>query len=60
MDLLKTYHGVITKMNQIDYQKLMPHFHLYPTALYNQDTVCYKGKLTPKTKEFSCQHIHLL
>ena len=52
MDLLNTYNNVITKLKHIDYQKLWPNFHLYSVALYNEDTVCYKGKLIPKTPEF--------
>ena len=52
MDLIEKYKIIISKMNNIDYESIWQDFHKYNIALYNDNYVCYQGRLIPKTNDF--------
>jgi len=52
MYLKEKYENIITKMEKINYKNIWPNFHQYNIALYDDNYVCYQGRLFPKTKDF--------
>ncbi len=52
MDLKKKYENIVDKMKNIDYENIWQDFHQYNIALYDDNSVCYQGRLFPKTNEF--------
>lgn len=52
MDLREKCRVITAKMASIDYEKIWPGFHQYKIALYDDNHVCYQGKILPKTNEF--------
>lgn len=52
MELKKYYHEVLTRINQVDFSVLWPHFRKYNFALYDNEYVIFNNEIINKTAEF--------